>query len=86
MSCQILEKLLGINTAGQEIPLPATHVWLVFQKGGFKRFRFNVLMSQQIAVPYSNRSLKLINSEDALKGVLLYKKKRKGDFTHLLFA
>lgn len=33
-------------------------------------------MSQQIAVPSSNQSLNLINSEDALKGVLLYKKKR----------
>lgn len=42
MSCQILKKLLGINTAGQEIPLPATHIWLAFQKGGFKRFHFNV--------------------------------------------
>lgn len=27
-------------------------------------------------MPYSNQSLKVINSEDALKGVLLYKKKR----------
>jgi len=84
VSSQVLEKLLGINSPGQEIPLPATHVRLAFQKGGFKRFHFNVLISQQIVVPYSNQSV--INSEDALKGVLLYKKMRKGDFTRLLFA
>lgn len=43
-------------------------------------------MLQQIVVPYSNQSLKLLNSQDELKGVLLYKKERTGDFTHLLFA
>lgn len=37
VSCQLLEKLLRINTHGQEIPLPATQVWLAFQKGFFKR-------------------------------------------------
>lgn len=57
-----------------------------FSKGGVKRFCFNVLMLQQITVSYRNQSLKQINSEDALKGVLCYKKKKKGDFTSLLFA
>lgn len=58
------------------------NAWLAFQKRGrFKRFHFNVLMLQQITVPYRNQTLKLINSEDVLKGVLFYKTKKKGDFT-----
>lgn len=43
-------------------------------------------MLQQITAPYRNQTLKLINSEDVLKGVLFYKKKKKGDFTSLLSA
>lgn len=38
-------------------------------------------MLQQITAPYRNQTLKLINSEDVLKGVLFYKTKKKGDFT-----
>lgn len=34
-------------------------------------------MPQQIAAPYRNQTLKLINSEDVLQGVLFYKRKEK---------
>lgn len=47
------------------------------KEGEVKRFHFSVLMPQQIAAPYRNQTLKLINSEDVLKGVLFYKRKEK---------
>lgn len=34
-------------------------------------------MPQQIAAPYRNQTLKPINSEDVLQGVLFYKRKEK---------
>ena len=47
------------------------------KEGEVKRFHFSVLMPQQIAAPYRNQTLKLINSEDVLQGVLFYKRKEK---------